>query len=823
MKLYFVFARKALLGLVLTASLSVVSLNAIAQVPSKDIKKLEKEAFGYFDVDEFSDALPLLLKLDSLRPNDAQILFKIGVSFYNSHDQFDAFKYFDRVRSMDYHKDHHLLDYYLGISYQLNNKFDQAIAAFEKYKSEFLSENDYEPHFTVRGTSVILTIADIERQIENCKYAKEMVKKPVKVKVENLGPTINTADPEYAPVISADESKLIFTARRHTNSGGKKDFADNLHFEDVYISYHDGDKWSTAENMGAKVNTADHDASIGLSPDGQELFIYKSDKKNENAGDIYMSALEGKDWSIPVKLGESINTLGMESHASITADKKFLYFTSNKPGGEGGLDIYVSKRLPDNTWALPESVGSKINTKYDEEAPFIHPDGKTLYFSSEGHKTMGGFDIFKSEYNEKTNTWSEPENLGFPINTSADDVFFVWTPDGKKAYFSSYREGGYGHEDIYTLTKENEETKLLVVLKGNVISAVDGKPVGAIITVIDNETQKVVATYKANSATGQYVVILPAGKDYGLSIEAKNYLFYSVHVSAPINTYKEIKKDYKVEPIQSGSVINLNNVFFETNSSELKESSFPELDKVVDLLMKNPSLYFRIDGHTDSIGGKNNNYILSKLRTESIAQYLVKNGAAPNRLITVGNGDTEPAAENSTEEGRAQNRRVTITLIDFEKDKKLYQASLEKQENMAQMFKGESMSKSDKVIIDPKATKVAAPLLKTFQDTCVYFFMNDVQVNVESKVILNQLASLLIANPKVSVELDGFYSIKDGENPKKELYLKRSVWVADYLASKKIARKRILVKDFSGETNDGTEIRANRNHNRRVEIKIIGR
>lgn len=816
MKLSYALAAKALFAILITISLSAVSTKSFAQASKKEINKLENEAFGHFEIDEFHEALPLLLKLDSLRPNDAQTLYKIGVSYFNSHDQYDAFKYFERVRAMDFHKDHHMLDYYLGLALHLDNKFDEAIAALEKYKSEFLTDKDYKSH---------LTIEDIDREIETCRNAKELVKTPIKVKIENMGPSINTSAPEYAPVISADESKIIFTSRRATTTGGKIDIIDNLHYEDVYISFHDGDKWSSAENMGDPINSAEEqDACIGLSPDGQEMFLYRSHEKHGEAGDIFMSDLEGKKWTNPEKLGESINTLkGMESHASITADEKTLYFTSNKPGGQGGLDIYVSKRLPDNSWAMPTSLGDKINSKYDEDAPFIHPDGKTLYFSSKGHKSMGGFDIFKTVYNEKTNTWSAPENVGYPINTSGDDIFFVWTPDGKRAYFSSYRDGGYGHEDIYMLTKEVEEKKSLVVLKGNVLSSVDGKPVGATINVVDNETKKVVASYKANSATGHYVVILPAGKNYGLSVEAKDHLFYSENINVPIDTYKEIQKDYKVEPIQSGSVINLKNVFFETNSSELKESSYNELNKVVNLLKENPSLYIRIDGHTDSIGSKEYNYILSNLRTESIAQYLVKNGSEAKRLITVGNGDAEPDAENTTEEGRAQNRRVTITLIDFEKDKTLYQASLDKQIKMAQKFKSAKLVKTDKLTIDPKAKKAAVPLLKTYSDTCVYFFMNDVKVNAESKAVLDQLVSVLQSNPKVSVELDGFYSKKDGENPKKQLYLKRSVWVADYLASKKIDRKRIVVKDFGGETNDGEESTLKRNHNRRVEIKIIGR
>lgn len=815
MKLSSVFMKKYLTLSVVIFLLSTLCDNVNAQMSSKEIKNLENDALGHFEIEEYTEALPLLLKLDSIKPNDAQTLYKIGVSYFNSHDQYDAFKFFERVRAMDFHKDHHMLDYYLGLSLHLENKFDESIAAFEKYKSEFLNDKDYKSH---------LTIEDIDREIETCKYAKELVKKPVKVKIENMGPTINTVAPEYAPVISADETKMIFTSRRHSTSGGKVDIVDNMHFEDVYISYHDGDKWSTAENMGAPINTAeDQEACIGLSPDGQEMFVYRSHEKYSDAGDIFVSDLEGKSWSAPEKLNDAVNTLkGMESHASITADEKTLYFTSNRPGGQGGLDIYVSKRLPDNSWAVPTSLGNKINSKYDEDAPFIHPDGKTLYFSSKGHKSMGGFDIFKTVYNEKTSTWSEPENIGYPINTSGDDIFFVWTPDGKKAYFSSYRDGGYGHEDIYMLTKEEDEKKSLVLLKGNVLSSVDGKPVGAVINVVDNETKKIVATYKANSSTGHYVVILPAGKDYGLSIEAKNHLFYSEHVSVPANTYKEIQKDFRVEPIQSGSTINLKNVFFETNSSELKESSFNELNKIVNLLKENPNLYLRIDGHTDSIGNKNYNYILSNLRTESVAQYFIKNGSEPKRFITVGNGDIEPAADNNTEEGRAQNRRVIITLIDFEKDKKLYQASLDKQLAIANKFKSANIVKTDKVTINSKTPK-AGPLLKTFQDTCVYFFINDVKVNAESKVILEQLAAIMVSNPQISVELDGFYSKKDGENSKKQLHIKRSVWVADYLASKKVSKKRIVIKDLAGDNNDSEEAKGNRNHNRRVELKIIGR
>jgi len=804
----------ASLSLALTFSLPSMSQDG-TKADKKLIKKLQAEAYGHYDIDEFHEALPLLLKLDSLQPNNAQTLYKIGVSYYNSHDQHESFKYLDRVRAMDFHKDHHMLDYYLGRSLHLHEKFDEAIVAYEKFKSEFLLDKDYKAQ---------VTIEELDRLIENCKNGKALVKNPLKVKITNLGPSINTEYSEYAPVISADETELIFTARRPTTTGGGTDATDFRPYEDLYITTKSNDEWTKVENMGPAVNTIDHDASVGLSPDGQELFIYRSDPKNPDSGDLLISILEGKKWSVAAHLPTTINSQYHETHASITSDETVLYFTSDKPGGIGGRDIYMVKKLYNGEWATPRNLGDKINTIYDEDGPFINPDGKTLYFSSKGHNSIGGYDIFKSIYDEKSDSWSAPENVGYPINTAADDVFFSWTPDGKKAYFASFRDGGYGREDIYLLEKEVvEDKKSLVVLTGNVISKKDQQPIGAQISVVDNGSGKTVATYRANSATGHYVVVLPAGKDYGVTVNAKDHLFYSENINFPVNTYNEVKKNFVVEPFQSGSTINLRNVFFETNSADLKNTSFPELDKVNKFLKENPTIYIKIEGHTDSVGREIDNYILSKLRTESIQSYLVSNGIDASRLLTIGYGEISPEVSNATEEGRAQNRRVIVTLIDKAKDAAMYDQVAVKVKEMEAKYKG-TVGKSNKMDkVNPKSSSVKSPVLKLFNDTCVYFFVNDFKINAESKRVLDQVSALLTANPKLKIEINGFYSLKDGEKSRGQYGLKRSILVQNYLLTKKIDKARIVNLDLNGVENDSEEIPKDRIHNRRVELKILGR
>ena len=352
-----------------------------------------------------------------------------------------------------------------------------------------------------------------------CKNGLELVKNPVNISIVNLGNKINTEFAEHSPGVTADESTMVFTSRR--NGTGSKIDIDGQYFEDIYISHLVNGSWSNPVGI-AKLNTIDHDASISISADGQELYIYKAgylSRKESEGGDIYVSRLDGDSWTTPKKLGPSINSKSKESHISISADARTIFFSSDRPGGYGGMDIYTVSKLPNGKWGKARNLGPAINTEYNDDAPFIHPDGKTLYFSSAGHKTMGGLDIFKS-INIK-GRWTTPMNVGYPINSTDDDVYYTPTPDGKRAYFASYRKGSVGRTDIFLIKTPDAEKVGLFVLKGKIINS-QGKVVeDAKITV--SKEGKTVGIYTPNSATGKFLFIVDAGKKYNIEIVAEGY------------------------------------------------------------------------------------------------------------------------------------------------------------------------------------------------------------------------------------------------------------------------------------------------------------
>jgi hypothetical protein len=263
-----------------------------------------------------------------------------------------------------------------------------------------------------------------------------------------------------------------------------------------------------------------------------------------SSGDLYISRLKGNTWTEATKLPESINTKAWEPSACLSADERILYFSSNKEGGQGGTDIYMVRLLPNGEWALPMNLGNKINTPFDEDSPFMHPDGKTLYFSSTGHRTMGGFDIFVTTYNEEKKEWSRPENVGYPINTAHDDIHFTWSADGRRVYFSSIRPEGYGDNDIYYADIVDKESSKVMVLKGIVADSITHKPMEANISVFDSKTNELIGVYNSNSITGKYIVILTEGRNYNLTVEAANYqLHYENFNVSSVEHFEEVIKN----------------------------------------------------------------------------------------------------------------------------------------------------------------------------------------------------------------------------------------------------------------------------------------
>jgi len=570
--------------------------------------------------------------------------------------------------------------FYLGKAYHNNYEFEKAIAIFQKLR-ETTNNNEL--------------LKAIDQEISQCEVGIRLMREPVKMQINNLGENINSEYSDHSPVISADEAVLIFTSRRQRYEGEKME-DDGQYNEDIYISYRENNSWQKARGISMNINTDEHEATISISPDGNQIFIYNS----EDAGTILVSYLTGDQWSVPIPLGENINTKYRETHATMTADGKYLYFTSDRPGGYGGLDIYVSEKQEDGTWGKAVNLGPGINTEFDEEGPFIHYDGVSLYFSSKGHETMGGFDIFLSKKNE-FGTWTMPENMGYPINTIDDDVFITLTPDGKRAYFSSFREDGFGNTDIYMMALPEAEEKPVTVVKGKVITCKEES--GDVeITVFDNENDDLLGLYKPNSRTGKYLFILPRGRNYYAIYEVNGqerhqeqffisdnsdfqviYKTISLIKGSPCEeriagdnttTGKYTNEDLYALWEQEEGVTVVENVIFKINSTQY-DGFKANLEKLAKYLKENPQTKVEVIGYSDTQGPETYNLKLSKQRAKVVADYLLQLGVDPEQITYQGAGIKDQVSINQYKDGSyvweslPYNRRVEFNVLNDKENK----------------------------------------------------------------------------------------------------------------------------------------------------------
>lgn len=500
-----------------------------ANSPGSDYKTIYYQAEEYFVNENYTAALPLYLKLDSIESGNANINFKIGYCYLNAATyKKKSIPYFEDaiVNIAKNYSEGEIKEksaplvtyYYLAKAYHLNYQFDKAIAMYEKYK-EVLGT----------GPKVAAELADVDHDIETCNNGKEFIKTPKKVTVTNLGKGINTPYPDYSPVVSLDEETMIFTSRRPNGSSDAKE-ANGQYFEDIYISHYVDDKWDPAVSIGLSINTFGHEATVNLSADGQKLLIFKDDGGN---GNLYLSELNGKDWGVPQYMGANINTQYWETHACFSADNRILYFVSDRPGGYGGRDIYKCLKLPNGEWGPAQNLGDTINTKYDEDGVFIHPDGKQISFASKGHNSMGGFDIFTSFIDGENGNWSSPQNMGYPVNTPDDDVFLVTTADGKRAFFSSDKEGGFGEKDIYMITLPEYEPRGVAVLVGKIINNTPDDISNNEIKITDIKTGEEIQVLNANGVTGKYGTTLADGHSYKTTYSVNGKEFFSEVIIVP--------------------------------------------------------------------------------------------------------------------------------------------------------------------------------------------------------------------------------------------------------------------------------------------------
>ena len=482
-------------------------------------RKKMKMAKMYFANKNYGEAAPVLYDLLLLDRKNAELNNMLGVCYFNLESEKEkSTEYLEKAIRYTKSRNNIPLVYYynLGKSYHINYQFSKAIRTFNNLLN-----------LVPRGD--VQYKADIEHEIEICRNAIQLTENPVNITVENLGNSINTEYAEHSPGVTADETTMVFTSRR--NGTGSKVDKDGQFFEDIYISHQFNGVWSEPKGISI-LNTKDHDASISISADGQEIYVYKAGYYNNNesnGGDIYVSKLNGENWTRPQKLHSDINSPSKESHISISADGRTIYFSSDRPGGYGKMDIYSVKKLPNGKWGPAQNLGPNINTIYDDEAPFIHHDGAHLYFSSKGHKTMGGFDVFKSTF--ENGRWKKPVNIGFPINSTKEDIYYTPTPDGKRAYMASYRKGSYGRADIFRIQTPDADNTGLFVLKGKLINT-KGQPVGKARIKLSHEN-KTIGLYRPNTASGKFLFIIDAGKQYHLEVRAEGYRPLSTIMNVP--------------------------------------------------------------------------------------------------------------------------------------------------------------------------------------------------------------------------------------------------------------------------------------------------
>jgi outer membrane protein OmpA-like peptidoglycan-associated protein len=492
-----------------------------------------------------------------------------------------------------------------------------------------------------------------------CTFSLDAIKHPVDFKPENLGNGVNSTLDDYWPSLSADEQTLVIT--RLIKS---EDFFKKVQ-EDFFISHWTNNGWSVAKNLGYPINTSDNEGAQTLSGDGR-LMVFTACNRNDGLGrcDLYWSIRRGDKWSIPQNMGKPINTAYRETQPSITPDGRTLYFASDRPGGKGNHDIWVSYKDSADHWTVPENLGDSINSPGTEMSPFIHPDNQSLYFSSDGLIGLGGYDIFVSR-RKKDGKWGKAVNLGYPINTNRDEIGLIVNARGDKAYFASNIDKSQG-KDIFSFDMPvQNRPSMTTYMKGRVLDAVNNSLLRARFELVDLENGKDFYKSYSDSLTGEFVVSIPVDHNYMLNVSRKGYLFYSENFSLKGVFYQNapLLKDIPLQPIEIGKSIVLKNVFYETDSYALKKESEIELNKVVQFLKVNPGIRIEISGYTDNVGETAYNQVLSENRAKTVANYLITASVNAQRIVSKGYGTGNPVTSNDTEEGRAQNRRTELKII----------------------------------------------------------------------------------------------------------------------------------------------------------------
>ena len=620
----------------------------------------------------YQKALKEYLVAQKFNPNNGHLNFKVGVCYAYSTDPTKCIEFFKKANTLDPACDP-FMNYYLGYAYQLEEKFDDATKAYVAFETNYKKADNFTKFVSQRKNE--------------CKLAKTAKAAPVRAWVDNV-PSLNSEFDEISPSITTDGSELILTSNRPnghaTNEVGGYD-------KDIYTASLSDGKWSTPKAIAGPINSDGDDVSNSMNYDGTKLLLHRL---VNGQYDIFESKLSGLNWSNPAPAHFAISSSkANEQYGTYSDDGWSIYFMRDNDSRANGFDImYSSMQSKLQKDYMAATMIPTVNSKFNDGPIYLHIDGETMYIASEGHESIGGYDIFVSK--KVGGQWTKPVNMGYPINTPYDDFFFASTANGKFAYISSNRAGGKGGYDIYKVTFWGPEKspvvdvedyllssiampmkdaqveatvdvnkKSFTVFKGMTIDAMTKKPVEAQIEITDNVTGKVIETFTTNSATGKFIITLASGKNYGIAVKADKYLFHSENFDIPMGSADNlVNKVIELKNIAIGSKIALRNIFFDTGKSTLRAESNAELDRLVKLMKDVPTLKIEISGHTDNTGSATLNETLSQSRAEAVVAYLTTKGIAANRMTAKGYGASKPIASNATDDGKQQNRRTEFEI-----------------------------------------------------------------------------------------------------------------------------------------------------------------
>lgn len=756
-------------------------LAIVAAIPSfgQSNRKALSEAERFYGIKAYEQALPLFLEAVQAGEKDPLVHYKTGVCYQkvqDTNEQLKAIPFWEFAVNNGTNLPNALY-YDLGEMYLRDENLQKALATFTKYKE--LTKADKAAQ------------AKADQAIDMCHTAIAFMSVPRNIKVTNFGSIINSKYTEYNPVVSADESVMAFTALRPNT--GKTRSGDKF-IEEIYISYNHAGAWS--EPKVVPVASAYNVGTAGISADGQKMLIFMGGVTDP--GSLFMINKVGDGWSNPSVINPMINhPKFLESTASITPDGKVIYFASDRIGGHGGMDIWKTQMQANGTWSAPVNLGPEINSKANEDAPFIHPDQKTLFFTSDGHKSMGGRDVFVSRL--VGNKWKAPENMGYPVNTTANDNYFTLIADGTRAYFSSDRKGGLGGQDIYFLDMPEESSNIpLTMIKGKILNAETGKPMPTKIYLVDNQTNKKLDfVYNPDPATGNYLVILPPAKNYDMIIESEGFLPYTLNINVPNQDYfYELYQLINLKTIKQfdvvvGQEVQVKNAFYDTEQdmkADLRKTHEAQLiksggvdvyDMMLDLMaaQDKEGIQYLIDliEHTDPI--------------ESIEFDETKNSKIEVAARTYYYDESDESKfEQKVVDGKTIFSLPTMIVAEEAKRQK-------EQAAKTSSFDKAALTKFAKIYFDAGKSDLKS------------------QYNTE----LDNLLSVLQKYPDLGVEISGFASAEGTEELNRELSNKRAIAVLDYINHKGIVRRRIIAKGYGVSKDQASKAE----EGRRVEVKIV--